>query len=151
MVYKIRITNDSEVAGKVETLTEKIPEGLKFYQEDNSITWKEENGVLTTEDLKDIEIEPGKYAEIAITLRWENKEENFGTKTNIAVVDKANNRFDYEEKTKEDNQDQAELVFAIVTGLDSADKIIATRIGILLMTLIVLTGTVIGIKKKINA
>ena len=151
VVYKIRITNDSEVAGKVETLTEKIPEGLKFYQEDNSITWKEENGVLTTEDLKDIEIEPGKYAEISITLRWENKEENFGAKTNIASIGKANNRFDYEEKTKEDNKGQAEFVLAIVTGLDSVDKIILTRAVILVMAMTVFTGITMGIKKKINA
>ena len=69
ITYKIRITNTGEIEGQVGKITEIIPSGFEYRQEDNSLYWEGTNGILTTEDLKDEIIQPGESKEIEITLR----------------------------------------------------------------------------------
>lgn len=86
IIYKIRISNVGEIEGNVNTITDVIPEGYVFHQEDNEITWEETQGILTTKDLEGEVINPGEYTEIEMVLRWEKGEENFGEKTNLVLL-----------------------------------------------------------------
>lgn len=49
--FKIRVTNEGEVAGHVGEISDYIPKGLTFIQADNP-KWKEVNGKVVTDQLK---------------------------------------------------------------------------------------------------
>lgn len=151
VVYTIRITNDGEVAGKVSLLQEKIPQGFVFNQEDNDITWKNENGILTTDELSNVIIEPGASKDIKIVLRWQSNENNFGAKTNVVEIIKAENKFGYEEKTLKDNISQSVFVITVVTGLDGADKVILQNAIIGMILIVSMAVAVVLIWKKVKA
>ena len=56
-----------------------IPEGLEFVEEDNE-DWviSEDGKTVTTEQLKDVLLQPGDSRVIEITLRWINGNDNLG-------------------------------------------------------------------------
>ena len=64
VTYTIRITNTGEIEGNVTRLTEIIPNGFSYHQEDNELSWTEESGILTTNALKDEAIKPGEHKDI---------------------------------------------------------------------------------------
>lgn len=135
VTYKIRISNVADIAGKAEVITDIMPNGFTFSQEDNKVKWSNEGGVLTTTDLKGETIKAGEYKEIELILRWKNGDKNFGTKNNIAVISKEYNEAGYVDVNKEDNRSKAKMLITIATGLDQSDKKSMAR-----GTLIGLTG-----------
>ena len=99
---------------------------LAFYEEDNSgYNWRiKEDGVITTDYLKDTLLKPGESAYIQVILRWENSEQNLGQKINIAEISADDNEYDMPDidstpnnnKDGEDDQDSAIIVLSIKTG-----------------------------------
>ena len=86
--YVIKITNEGDIAGYAKEITDYVPEGLKFYEEDNK-GWKDEgDNVISTELLKDTLLQPGQSATVKVVLRWINGENNLSLKTNIAEISK---------------------------------------------------------------
>lgn len=83
--YYIRITNEGEIEGYAKEISDYIPEGLKFNQADNP-KWKEVNGKIVTDQLKDTLLKPGESATVDVVLTWINNEENMGVKTNVAEI-----------------------------------------------------------------
>ena len=146
ITYIIRITNTGEIEGTVGTLTEIIPQGYNFNQDDNQIDWKESNGILTTDTLKDEPIEPGEYKEIEITLRWNTGESNFGEKDNTAIISNLSNPAGYEDTNEEDNSSKSQMILTIATGLDRTSKIIV--IMVVEIVLIITVGLLLRYKKK---
>ena len=146
ITYLIRITNTGEIEGTVGTLTELIPEGYSFNQQDNEIHWEETNGILTTDVLKDQTIEPGKYKEIEIVLRWNTGETNFGEKDNTVIISNLNNPAGYEDINKEDNTSKSQMLITIATGLDSLNIIVV--IGIIEAVLVITASLILSYKKK---
>lgn len=124
ITYKIRITNIGEIEGYAEKIQEIIPKGFEFYQEDNKIKWIEEEGVLTTTDLKDNVIGKDDYKEIEIILRWNASNNNFGQKINTVVISQTRNPAKYEETNKEYNTAKLRILIAISTGLENKDIIL---------------------------
>ena len=136
--YYIRITNEGEIEGYAKEISDYIPEGLKFNQADNP-KWKEVNGKIVTDQLKDTLLKPGESATVDVVLTWINNEENMGVKTNVAEISE-----DYNEsgtadidstpnnkKEGEDDIDDAPVALTVVTG--SAPKYIALTAGIVLI------------------
>ena len=146
ITYVIRVTNTGEIEGTVERLTELIPQGYSFNQEDNEIHWEQDNGILTTDALKNETIEPGKYKEIEITLRWNKGEANFGQKDNTVILSNVNNPAGYEDINKDDNSSKSQMILTIATGLDSTDKVVV--IGIIEIVLVITVGLLLSYKKK---
>ena len=144
--YKIRISNVGEIEGTVNTLTEVIPNGYSFYQEDNSIVWEDNKGILTTSELQDETIQPGEYKEIEIVLRWNKGADNFGEKDNLVVLSNISNPAGYEDIYKEDNSSRDKMIVAISTGLDRNDKIVV--IGTIQIVLAIAVGLLVSYKKK---
>ena len=144
--YKIRISNVGEIEGTVNTLTEVIPNGYSFYQEDNSIVWEDNKGILTTTELQDETIQPGEYKEIEIVLRWNKGADNFGEKDNLVVLSNISNPAGYEDIYKEDNSSRDKMIVAISTGLDRNDKIVV--IGTIQIVLAIVVGLLVSYKKK---
>ena len=151
VTYRIRITNNGEVAGKVGKIIEKIPDGFAFYKEDNSTNWQEENGVLINEDLANVNINPNDSIDVSIVLRWKNNENNFGVKINTVQISNNTNIYNYEESTLEDNNSKSEIIITITTGFDQEDKAMMLNIlfKILVVALVIATiTTIIHIRQK---
>lgn len=144
--YKIRISNTGEIEGTVGKVTEIIPQGFSFKQEDNQLQWKEKNGILTTDILKTEVIKPNEYKEIEIVLSWNKGEENFGSKNNIVMINNLSNPAGFEDINEEDDSSKCEVLLGITTGLDRNDKIII--IGMINILIVVTIVLLVCYKKK---
>ena len=120
--YQIRITNEGTKAGYAYEIKDYIPEGLEFVEEDNEGWVLSEDGkTVTTDQLKDVLLEPGDSRVVEITLRWINGQTNLGVKQNWAEISKdSDDDIDSTPDNKvegEDDIDEASVVLSIVTGI----------------------------------
>ena len=146
--YQIRVTNEGEIEGYAKEISDYIPEGLKFNQEDNP-TWKEVSGKVTTDQLKDTLLQPGQSAEVTIVLTWINGEDNMGLKVNTAEISEDYNKYGKPDKDStpnnkvpgEDDIDDAPVMLTISTGK------VVTYFAISLSVLTILVVGVASIKK----
>ena len=122
--YKIRITNEGNIAGYATEITDYVPEGLRFVAEDNPQWTDEGNNVISTRLLENTLLQPGESAEVEVVLTWINGEDNMGQMTNIAEISE-----DYNDKGApdrdstpdnqvwgEDDIDDAPVLLSIETG-----------------------------------
>ena len=135
--YIINVSNIGELDGTA-SVYEMIPEGFTLQAYDaNSWKIQEDNNLLMTLDLK-----AGESKDFEITLRWNNGEDNFGTKTNKVAIVKANNSANFKEITTVDNNSEATVILNIKTGREL--KIGISMLGIIL----ILSGTLILVQKR---
>ena len=139
--YKIRITNEGEIAGYATEISDYIPEGLKFVAADNP-NWKEVDGKIITDALKDTLLEPGESAEVEVLLTWINGKDNFGLKVNTAEISKDKNDSNTpdidstpnNQKPGEDDIDDAPVILTVKTGAGENIQyvtLVASALGIL--------------------
>ena len=148
--YKIRIANEGEIPGYVTEISDYIPKGLSFNQADNPL-WKEVDGKIVTDQLKDKLLNPGETATVEVTLTWINDEENMGVMTNVAEISKDKNESNTPDidstpnnkKEGEDDIDDAPVALTMVTG--KAPTYIAITSGIS----VIIAGGVFLIKKYV--
>ena len=123
--YTIKITNEGDIAGYAKEITDYVPEGLKFYEEDNE-GWKDEgNNVISTRLLENTLLQPGESAEVTVILRWINGATNLGLKTNIAEISEDYNDWEIPDRDStpdnqvpgEDDIDDASVILSITTGI----------------------------------
>ena len=150
--YIIKITNEGDVEGYAKEITDYVPNGLKFYAEDNT-GWKDEgNNVISTRLLENKLLKPGESATVKVILRWINGENNLGTKVNVAEISEDDNEKHIPDrdstpdnkKEGEDDIDDAAVVLSIRTGLTEN---IMLYVGGGLIALVVLAGGIVLIKK----
>ena len=149
--YKIKITNEGEIAGYAKEITDYIPQGLEFRQSDNPDWYVRADGVVATAKLQDKLLQPGESAEVEIILNWINGEKNLGRKINLAEISKDENPnnipdIDSTPDNKvqgEDDIDDAPVLLVIKTGVGITIQYISLATAI-----IVILGTgVFAIKK----
>ena len=141
--YKIRVTNEGEIAGYATEITDFIPEGLEFKAEDNKkYGWvKEGKDKVTTRALETVLLEPGESTELEIVFTWKNDKNNLGVKTNIAEITEdynehnsqdidstPENKKDPYEKEQEDDDDFALVVLSLKTGKGASYTILITAV-----------------------
>ena len=151
-LYKIRITNEGEIAGYCTEISDYIPEGLKFVAADNP-EWKEVDGKIVTDILKDTLLQPGDTAEVEVLLTWINGKDNFGLKINTAEISKDKNDSDTPDidsvpnnkKPGEDDIDDAPVILTVKTGSEINGQIII----IVVAGLAIISAGVILIKKYV--
>ncbi len=138
VIYKIKVTNDSELTGKANVV-ENIPSGMIMIADDNP-EWTI-NG--TTASLETDEIKPGESREYQVVLRWQNGDSNIGTKGNrVSII--TENEAGFEEKDKIDNESKADLIVAVETG----EVTYVAIAGSILIVMIVIASGIYVIKKK---
>lgn len=145
--YKIRVTNEGEIAGYATEITDFIPSGLEFKAEDNKkYGWvKEGDDKVTTRALETVLLQPGESAEVEIIFTWKNNSNNLGLKTNIAEITEDYNEYgskdidstpdnkqDPYEKEQEDDDDFALVILSLKTGKGLSYTILITAIVTLL-------------------
>ena len=122
--WTIKITNEGDIAGYAKEITDYVPEGLKFYSEDNN-GWKDEgNNIISTRLLENTLLQPGESAEVTVILRWINGADNLSMKTNVAEISEDYNDEGVpdrdstpdNQKPGEDDIDDASVLLAISTG-----------------------------------
>ena len=147
--YKIRVKNEGNIAGYAKELKDYIPNGLKFVAEDNP-QWKQiDEKTITTDQTKDILLQPGDTTEVEVVLTWINDSENFGVMDNWAEISKDHNDFNSPDidstpdnnKKGEDDIDDAPVSVGVQTGQ------IKTFTTIGLAVLVILSSGVVLIKK----
>ncbi len=147
--YKIRVKNEGNIAGYAKELKDYIPDGLKFVAEDNPL-WKQiDEKTITTDQTKDILLQPGDTTEVEVLLTWINDSENFGVMDNWAEISKDHNDFNSPDidstpdnnKKGEDDIDDAPVSVGVQTGQ------LRTFTTIGLAVLVILSSGVILIKK----
>ena len=138
VIYKIKVTNDSELTGKANVV-ENIPSGMIMIADDNP-EWTI-NG--TTASLETDEIKPGESREYQVVLRWQNGDSNIGTKENMVSIITENEAV-FEEKDKTDNESKADLIVAVETG----EVTYVAIAGSILIVMIAIASGIYVIKKK---
>ena len=146
--FVIKVTNEGEIAGYAKEIIDYIPEGLTFNQADNP-KWREEDGKVLTDQLKDTLLQPGESATVEIILTWNNSKDNLGQKTNWAEIYKDENEYNSPDIDStpgnntpgEDDIDDAPVILTIKTGSEP------TYVVLGLTTVAMLTSGVILIKK----
>ncbi len=142
--YQIRITNEGLIEGYAKEVKDYIPEGLKFNPDDNPL-WKEvSEGVITTDQLKDVLLKPGESKVVTVLLTWKNSQDNLGLKVNTAEISKDYNEFNAPDidstpdnkKEGEDDIDDAPVMLSIALGNSK------TYTG---LTLLILGTTAVGV------
>lgn len=142
--YIIRISNTGEIPGTAGKVTDQIPEGLEFHQEDNPDYWKLENGVAITDKLDNKVILPGQFEELEIILRCSNLEDKLGVKTNHIVAENMKNEPNFEDTNKEDDKGKCDLIVSI--GLGGTD--IIAILGVSTISLIVVAKVINKFRKR---
>ena len=151
-VYTIKITNEGDIPGYATEITDYVPAGLKFYEEDNSDWVDEGNNVISTRALKGTLLNPGESATVTVTFRWINGGDNLGTKTNYAEISEDYNEYGIQDRDstpdnkiiEEDDMDYAQVILSISTGLKENITLYVTLSGI---SLAVLASGIVLIKK----
>ena len=138
VVYKIKVTNDSELSGKANVV-ENIPSGMTMIA-DNNPEWTINE---TTASIETDEIKPGESREYQVVLGWQNGDGNVGTKENIASII-TENEAGFDEKDKSDNESKADLIVAVGTG----EVPYVAIAGSILLIMISITAGIYVIKKK---
>ena len=138
VVYKIKVTNDSELAGKANVV-ENIPSGMTM-KSDNNPSWTINE---TTASIETDEVKPGESREYQVVLGWQNGDSNVGTKENIASII-TENEAGFDEKDKSDNESKADLIVAVGTG----EVPYVAIAGSILLIMISITAGIYVIKKK---
>ena len=138
VVYKIKVTNDSELTGKANVV-ENIPSGMTM-KLDNNPGWTINE---TTASIETDEIKPGENREYQVVLGWQNGDSNIGTKENVASII-TENEAGFDEKDKSDNESKADLIVAVGTG----EIPYVAIAGSILIVMIAITSGIYVIKKK---
>ena len=138
VVYKIKVTNDSELTGKANVV-ENIPSGMTM-KLDNNPGWTINE---TTASIETDEIKPGESREYQVVLGWQNGDSNIGTKENVASI-VTENEAGFEEQFDTDNVSRANLIVAVGTG----EVPYVAIAGGILMIMIAMTVGVYVIKKR---
>ena len=149
--YKIRITNEGDIAGYAKEITDYVPEGLKFVAEDNPEWTDKGNNVITTRALENTLLQPGESAEVEVLLTWINGQDNMGLKTNIAEISEDYNdkgvpdrdSTPNNKKEGEDDIDDAPVLLSVETGTAQTYVILGLTI------LVTVAGGVFLIKKYV--
>lgn len=122
--FSIRVINQGDIAGYAKEVTDYIPEGLEFIQEENPSWTDEGNNIISTRALENTLLQPGEYADVDVLLTWINNESNIQVMTNVAEISEDYNdkgipdidSIPDNKKAGEDDIDDAPVLVSISTG-----------------------------------
>ena len=136
--YKIKVTNEGNVAGRVLKIKDYMPKELEFSSEINNEWYKGTDGNLYTSEFENTVIEPGETKEVTLVLTKVIKEEAAETINNYAEIQETYNVLGLEdEDSVPGNNAQNE------DDLSSADLVVTIKTGVLTYTMIAIAAIMI--------
>lgn len=113
--YKIVVTNEGDVDGKVGKVIDYLPKTLTFDKDENSGWSLDSNGLLSNDMLEDMTIKPGESKELKLVLNKVMTEDNTGTISNKVEIQDVSNSKDQIENA-ENNISTQEMIITVSTG-----------------------------------
>ena len=121
--YKIKVTNNGEVAGYVRNIVDYKPTDLSFNSSLNS-DWYQSGDYLYTSSLANTRLEAGESKELTLVLTKTMTESNTGLVNNTAEIAEAYNSLNVQDtdstpgnrQSKEDDMGSADLIISVKTG-----------------------------------
>lgn len=134
--YKIRVTNNGEVAGYAKKIVDYKPAELKFNSKLNP-DWYKSGNELYTESIANEIIDPGETKEITLVLTKTMTASNTGLTNNKAEIDEYYNSQGIvdENGEKDDDVSQADLIVSVSTGAAVKYIIITLIISLILASI----------------
>lgn len=114
--YNIAITNQGKVAGYANEIIDYLPKDVIFTKDLNNSWTKLKDGSISTKELSNQIINPGETKNITLTVSKKMTEEDTGTITNKAKINKYSSDYTTEDINTKNNESQAELIISIRTG-----------------------------------
>ncbi len=137
--YKIKVTNTGELEG-TSKIQELIPEGYKLEYIPEYWNINVEGNLETKVNLGARESK-----ELEVILRWENKEENLGTRMSTVKIEETENSANFKETNEKDNEGTVSIVIGIKTG----ETVSIVIIGMIMVALVICSYiTIRTIRKK---
>ncbi len=151
--YKIKVTNEGNVAGYAKSLVDYLPKELNFNSELNTNWYAGNDGQLYTNELANQIIEPGQTKEVKLILTKKLTEDSTGIINNTAEIQESYNEQGLKDKDStagnnaqgEDDQGSADVLITVRTG---GVMIIGTILVIAIVALVI-AGVYIMRKKGI--
>jgi len=146
--YKIKVTNNGEVAGYAKKIVDYKPSELKFNSKLNP-DWYQSGNMLYTKSLGNNIIEPGETKELTLILTKTMTSSNTGLTNNKAEIVEYFNSQGIANENENQNNDlsQADLIISVSTGI-AIKYIIITLLITLLITIIAATIIYLKIRKS---
>lgn len=122
--YKIRVTNEGDVAGYAKKIIDYLPEGMKFASELNPDWYQSSNGNVYNASLSNTLINPGETKEITLLLTKKMNQDNLGLINNVAEIYESDNDLGLKDidstagnkVQNEDDLSNADAMIGIKTG-----------------------------------
>lgn len=140
--YQIRVSNQGKIDGYVKEITDYVPTGMKFVQEDNPL-WKDAgDGKIVTDQLADTLLTvDGEAKTVEIIYTWINSENNLGLIVNMAEISR-----DYNDSNSPDIDSTPNNLQVGEDDIDDAAVLLSVRTGNKVdPTYIVLTVAIVGL------
>ena len=134
--YKIKVTNEGELAGRIYDIIDEIPSKLEFHSELNSGWARTEQYKISNTNMVTKDIQPGESIELTLTLTKTLTEDSVGTITNVSSIGTTDNSRHIEEKDLNNNTDKTEVLVQVATGEQIALRIIGIIFGVLIIAFI---------------
>ena len=139
--YKIRVTNNGEIAGYARTIVDYLPSALSFSSSLNS-DWYQSGEYIYNSSLANTKIEPGESKELTLVVTKTMTNSNTGLINNQVAIDDSYNTLGINDSDKEDNG-SADIIIGIKTGAAVSYVILTFTI------IIVICGVAYLVNKKI--
>ena len=137
--YKIKVTNNGQLAGYARNIVDYMPSTLSFNSSLNSDWYISGNNLYNT-SLANTKIEPGESKELTLVLTKTMTESNTGLVNNKAEITESSNEQGIKDETND--KGSADVIISVSTG--ALVNYIATTV----ITLIVLAGLAYLVNKK---
>lgn len=149
--YKIKVTNEGEVAGYIKKIVDYMPSDMTFSSELNQDWYVGESGNLYNSSLANTIIVSGETKEVTLTLTKKMTSENTGTINNVAEIYEASNDYgiqDVDSKPANKVQSEDDISLAdVIIGVKTGE--IYVYIAITFISTIILATGIYFIKKKV--
>ena len=135
--YKIRVTNEGEVAGYIRKIQDYVSSDFKFSSELNK-DWYQSGSSLYNNSLANVKLEPGQSKEVTLILTKQMTENNTGLINNTAEIAESYNEQGLKDKdSTEGNRANGE------DDIGSADLILSIKTGQVIEIVLVILSTVV--------
>lgn len=114
--YNIAVTNQGEVAGYANEIIDELPSDLTFSQQMNPTWYPLKDGSIATKELSNQMIQPGETKNITLTVSKKMTQENTGTITNKAKIEKYSSDSVAEDVDSSNNESQVDVIVSVRTG-----------------------------------
>lgn len=152
ITYKIKVTNEGNVAGYAKKIVDYIPNDLKFNSSLNSNWYAGTDGNLYSEELANMIINPGETKEIKLILTKNITDTNSGISNNNAEISEDYNELGLYDKDSttgnkaqgEDDMSSADIIITPKTGA----PVVITVVGLVILLAVIITISTIKTKRN---